>query len=467
MKRNSNQLLLLLAMLLIGISSLKAQVSAVSDSNNPKPVIERTHRNAQKVYTFTIDEEIAKPASLRVEKAMEEAKREKADLIVVKINTFGGALDAADEIRTKFLQSPIPIYAFIDNNAASAGALISIACDSIYMHSGSSIGAATVVDQMGAVQPDKYQSYMRSLMRTTAESRGRRPDIAQAMVDPDIYVAGISDSGKVLTFTTQEAIENHYCEAQCESIAEVLSHAGVDKYTLVEQHYTFIEKIVGWLVNPVVSGILIMLIIGGIYFELQAPGLGLPTIVALTGALLYFAPLYLEGLAANWEILLFVIGLVLIALELFVVPGFGVCGIAGITCTVFGLAFSLIGNVGFDFSHVPSFTIGESFLIVLLSLLIALPLSMWICKKLFESNMFGGLALNTVQNANDGFTIATEEETNLIGAEGEAETILRPAGKVRIDGRVYDAIASISYIDKGEPIKVVGYENASIMVTKR
>ena len=417
----------------------------------------------QKVYYFPIDEDIARPAVMRVEKALEEAKRVGADLIVVHINTFGGELDAADKIRTAFLECDRPIYAYIDNNAASAGALISIACDSIYMHSGSSIGAATVVNATGEVQPDKYQSYMRSLMRTTAESRHRRADIAEAMVDPDVYVAGISDSGKVLTFTTQEAIAHGYCAAQCESLAEVLQHAGIEKYTIKEQHYSFIEKVVGFLCRPVVSGILIMMIIGGIYFELQAPGLGLPSIIALLGALLYFAPLYLEGLAANWEILLFVIGLALIALEIFVIPGFGVAGISGIVCVVTGLAFSMVGNVGFDFSHVPIIHVGESFLVVMLALMLSLPLCIWLCKKLFEGNMFGGLALNTVTEG----TIATEQESSLVGEEGVAATILRPAGKVSLGGKMYDAMAQVAYIEKGSPVQVVGYENSTLVVCEK
>ena len=417
-----------------------------------------------RVYQFSINEDIAPPASLRVDKALDEARQKKADLIVVTINTFGGALDDADHIRTAFLQSPIPIWAYVNNNAASAGALISIACDSIYMHSGSSIGAATVVDQTGAVQPDKYQSYMRSLMRATAESRGRRPDIAEAMVDPDVFVSGISDSGKVLTFTTSEAIANRYCEAQCESVREVLHHAGVNKYIITEQRYTPLQKFIGFLVNPIVSAVLIMCIIGGIYFELQSPGTILPIVLAVLGALLYFAPLYLEGLAANWEILLFLVGLVLVVLEIFVVPGFGVCGISGIVCLVVALAFSLVGNVGFDFSHVPSVTIGQSFLVVVLSLTVSLPLAVWLGKKLFESNAFGGLALNTVQNADEGFTVAEFRQRNLVGARGTAATILRPAGKVLIEGRVYDAVAAIAYIERGTPIRVSGYENSSLVV---
>ena len=130
------------------------------------------------------------------------------------MNTFGGELDAADKMRTALLECPIPTIVFINKNAASAGALISIACDSIYMAPGSSIGAASVVDQTGQVLPDKYQSYMRSLMRSTAEMNGRDPDIAQAMVDPDVEIKGVSEKGKVLTFTTSEAIENGFCNAE-------------------------------------------------------------------------------------------------------------------------------------------------------------------------------------------------------------------------------------------------------------
>ncbi len=430
------------------------------------PVVQAQETTNKLVYTFAIDEDIAPPASLRVEKAMEEAQSLKADIIIVHINTFGGTLDDADKIRTAFLQSSIPVYAYIDNNAASAGALISIACDSIYMHSGSSIGAATVVDMSGEVQPDKYQSYMRSLMRSTAESRGRRADIAQAMVDPDIYVAGICDSGKVLTFTTHEAIEYGYCEAEVSSIEDVLDHAGVARYTIREQRYSFIDKLIGFLVNPVVSGILIMLIIGGIYFELQQPGIGFPLILALCAAALYFAPLYLEGLADYWEILLFIVGIVLMILELFVFPGFGVSGVLGIICLVSGLIFSMVGNTGLDFSHVPTGLIANRTMIVLVAFVIALPLSIFLGKKLFESNMFGGLALNTVEDTQEGYTVAAEREQSLIGASGEASTILRPAGKVRIEEKTFDAVAQTGYIEKGSSVKVVDYVNGSLVVTE-
>ncbi|MDY5968435.1 MAG: NfeD family protein [Bacteroidales bacterium] len=426
------------------------------------PAQERT----KTVYYFHIDEEIAPPASLRVENAMEEAEKIKADIVVVHLNTFGGTLNDADKIRTAFLQSKVPVWAFVDNNAASAGALIAIACDSIYMHSGSSIGAATVVNGTGEVQPDKYQSYMRSMMRATAEANGRRPDIAEAMVDPDVRVPGIVDSGKVLTFTTAEAITHGYCEAQVGSLQELLKHAGVKQYVVREQRYTAIQKFIGFLVSPFVSGLLIMCIIGGIYFELQSPGIGFPLLLALLAAALYFAPLYLEGLADHWEIAVFFVGLVLLVLELFFFPGFGVSGVSGIILMVAGLTLSMVDNVGFDFSHVPTLVIGERFVIVIMAVMVALPLSIWLGKKFFESKALGGLALHEVQDTNQGYTVAETSMADLKGQQGTAATILRPAGKVDIGGKIYDAVALVAYIDKGTPIYVVGYENQNLVVKK-
>ena len=165
----------------------------------------------KKVYLFDIKEMIAPPVWRTTKLAIEAATEKKADVILIHMNTYGGTLDDADSIRTKILNSSIPVYVFIDKNAASAGALISIACDSIYMAPGSNIGAATVVNQQGEQMPDKYQSYMRSMMRSTAEAKNRDVEIAQAMVDPKVYVPGISDSGQVLTFTVSEAIKFDFC----------------------------------------------------------------------------------------------------------------------------------------------------------------------------------------------------------------------------------------------------------------
>lgn len=420
-----------------------------------------------KIYLFKVEEDIAQPAVMRVEKALEKAKENQSDLLIMQLNTFGGELAAADKIRTMLLQSEIPVWAYIDNNAASAGALISIACERIYMHSGSSIGAATVVNQTGEVQPDKYQSYMRSMMRATAEARGRRPDIAEAMVDPDVVVKDIVDSGKVLTFTTEEAIANNYCEGQAESVKELLEKAGVQNYVIEEQRYTFIEKVINFLINPMISGLLIMLIIGGIYFEFQSPGIGFPLAMAVLGALLYFAPLYIEGLAANWEIILFVVGIALLAVEIFVIPGFGVAGVGGIIFIVGGLALSLVGNIGFDFSGVPTSDMIQSFSTVIIAISVSFPLAIWLGKRLFVNTTIGDkLALVAEQKSSEGYTVSLPEFDSLVGKEGIAETILCPSGKVRVENDIYDAVAQVSYIEKGEKVKVVEHENSNLVVTK-
>jgi membrane-bound serine protease (ClpP class) len=419
-----------------------------------------------KVYQYNIDEEIAPPVWRKTKEAFKEAGEMNADLILIHMNTYGGLLDAADSIRTRILKSEIPVYVFIDNNAASAGALISIACDRIYMVPGANIGAATVVDQSGKPLPDKYQSYMRSMMRSTAEASGRDPQIAQAMVDPKIFVEGISDTGQVLTFTTSEAIENGFCEGEASSQKEVLKLANIENYRIIKQQFTAIDKIIHFLINPFVSGILIMMIMGGIYFELQTPGVGFALGAAVVGALLYFAPLYLEGLAEHWEILLFIVGVILLALEIFAIPGFGVAGILGITFVVTGLTLSMIGNIGLDFSGIELTGILTSFFIVVSAMFFAFLLSMYLGKKVLTTTTFGHLALDTTQLASNGFTSSDKSYKNMVDKEGVAKTILRPAGKVVIDGDVFDATAEVAYIDKDEKIKVTGYQTSQLIVTK-
>lgn len=450
----------------------------------PVVYISEAGENDEKlVYKFNIKEEIAPAIWRQTQQAFEAADTLGADVFLIHMNTYGGTVLDADSIRTKILQSTIPVYVFIDNNAASAGALISIACDSIYMRPGGSIGAATVVNQTGQAMPDKYQSYMRSTMRATAEAKGkkivvvgndtiqqwrRNPKIAEAMVDPSVFIEGIIDTGKVLTFTSGEAIENGFCEGVAENIPEMLRKVGIEEYRIVEYKPSFIEKIIGFLVHPVVSGLLIMGIIGGIYFEMQTPGIGFPIGVAILAAVLYFAPLYLEGLAAHWEILVFLIGLILIAVEIFVIPGFGVAGISGILLVFIGLVLSLIGNVDFDFSPVDTDKLGVAIMTVVFGLFGGFILALYLGNKLFtaKSGVFKNLSLNTVQNISEGYLNVESSFLNLKGKTGTAQTVLRPGGKVLIDGEVYDAMAETGFIDRGEDIIVVKVGTSQLYVDR-
>jgi membrane-bound serine protease (ClpP class) len=472
MKKNSNRWL----PILVAIFSLSFLTAG--NLNNEEDPADKII-----VYKYEMTEQIA-PAIWRItQKSFEEAKKMGADYILIHMNTYGGLLDAADSIRTMILNSPIPVLVFIDNNAASAGALIAIACDSIYMRPGGSIGAATVVDQTGKPVPDKYQSFMRSLMRSTAEAHGkdtiikgdeiilqwhRDPGIAEAMVDPSISIPGMIDTGKVLTLTTEEAIQYGFCEGEANNIKEIMELAGIDNYEIKEYKLSALDKIIGFLLNPIVSGLLIMLIVGGIYFELQSPGVGFPLAAAVTAAILYFAPLYLEGLAQNWELIIFIIGIILIAVEIFAIPGFGVAGISGIILVIGGLTLAMVDNVVFDFNLSLAFaTVIKSFFIVAVSIFLGLILSLWIGGKLFTAKKtFGDLALNRDMKSEEGFIGVESKPRELIGKTGIADSVLRPSGKVIIDDEIYDAKSEYGFINKGDKVKVVKYETGQIYVVK-
>ena len=449
------------AVILYILTGFATQLLADEKSNLFQDTV-KTYR----VYSFDIKEEIAPPVFRTTQLAMDMAKDTAADLILIHMNTYGGMLESADSIRTIILQSKIPVWVFIDNNAASAGALISIACDSIYMRPGANIGAATVVNQTGEALPDKYQSYMRSMMRSTAEATGRDPKIAEGMVDPRISIPGVSDSGQVITFTTSEAIKNKFCEGTAESLHDVLEKAGIKNYKIVRHELTAADRIIGMLINPFVSGILIMIIIGGIYFELQTPGIGFPIGASILAALLYFAPLYIEGMAANWEIIIFIVGVILIAVEIFAIPGFGVAGISGITLVVVGLALSMVGNMSFEMDSFPLGELINALFIVIIATFLSLLLSIYLSRKLFTTTIFGELALATTQDKAKGYTSAISSYQLMVGREGIAKTVLRPSGKILIDDEIYDATAEVGFIDKGENIHVARYDNTQLIVRK-
>ncbi len=436
------------------------------------------------VYTFAIKENIAAPAWRTTQEAFEEAAELGADVMILHMNTYGGEVSAADSIRTKLLNSPIPVHVFIDDNAASAGALIAIACDSIYMRPGAKIGAATVVNQTGEQVPDKYQSYMRATMRATAEAHGkdtlirgsdtllvwhRDPAIAEAMVDPRLYVEGVSDTGQVLTFTATEAMTHGYCEGTAETLEGVIEQLGIESYELKTYAPSPMDKVIGFLINPVVSGVLIMIIIGGIYFELQSPGIGFPLAASILAALLYFAPLYLEGMAQHWELILFIVGVILIMVEIFAIPGFGVAGVAGIIAMITGLTLSLVDNVVFE---EPEFT-GEglgalmrALSLVLVSVLLGLIFSLWSARKLLTTSAFSNLSLKSEQRIEEGYVGVETAQQSLVGMTGIAHTVLRPSGKVMVGDKLYDAMSEYGLIEKGQPVKVIRYETGQVYVVK-
>ena len=396
---------------------------------------------------------------------IEEANNDNYDLVIIEMDTYGGAVNDADDIRTRILDFNKPIYVWINKDAASAGALISIACDSIYMSSGASIGAATVVSGDGTQAPDKYQSYMRSIMRSTAEAKGRDPKIAEAMVDQDIKVDSISQEGKVITFSTKEAIEFGFCDAELNSIDEIMNRQNINNYEIVKFDIGSTENIISFFLNPIISSILILLIIGGLYFELQTPGVGFPIIASIAALVLYLIPYYLNGIAENWEIVLFFIGVVLIALDVFVIPGFGIFGIIGLFTSISALILIMLNNDMFDFTFVVSKDIVNASLSVLISVFAFGILILFGGIKLTDSQAFKKISLDETQNSDLGY-ISKKYSDDLIGKKGKTFTVLRPSGKILINDEIYDATSSGEFIEKNTKVEIISNEGSNLKVKK-
>jgi membrane-bound serine protease (ClpP class) len=429
------------------------------------PILLVAQNEKKKVMVMDIKAEIDPRVSRYVKLALAHAEKINADYIIIDMDTFGGALTDAKEIVDMLMDEKRPLWVFVNADAASAGALISIACDSIYMSPGATIGAATVVNGTGEAAPDKYQSYMRSIMRSTAEENGRDPRIAEGMVDENIVIDSLKQAGKVITFTTNEAIENGYCEAKVESIEEILKRNKVESYEIEKFELGVSEKIIAIFLNPFISGILILVIIGGIYFELQTPGIGFPLFAAITALVLYLVPYYLNGLADYWEIIALFIGIILLILEIFVIPGFGIAGVAGISLTVLSLVLIMLNNDFFNFEFVPLGDIIVATFATIGGLTGGVLLLFFGGARLTKTKAFQRMALNDTQEKSQGYTVNTLSDT-LIAKKGIAYTVLRPGGKVIIDEQIYDAFTRGDYVEKGDSIEVIGNEGITLKVKK-
>ena len=440
---------------LVAIGAFISYFSAVSAYPQEK-------QGKDTVYVIEIRQNIDNSSMRKLSLGLEDAQAKGADYIILHLDTYGGAVDAADSMRKAILHAPVPVVAFVDLQAASAGALISIACDSIYMRPGASIGAATVVNQNGEVMPDKYQSFMRGMMRATAEAHGRRAD-GTWFRDPAIAEKMVDTAG-VLSFTPDEAMKARYCEGKAESIDEVVEHIGLEECEIVHQELSPLEKFILLMMSPLLQGIFLMMIIGGIYFEIQSPGLGLPSIIALIGAVLYFSPLYISGLALNWEIVLFILGLILLAVEIFVTPGFGVAGVLGAILSLTALIFAMIDNDTLYFEGKLNLrALLEPCAIVLVSTVTALVLSIWGASKLYPRKSFAYIAQKTELKGDEGWVgVETDSLAACVGQVVTAATEMCPSGKVEYGERQYEAVMEYGSANAGERLKVIRAEGGRL-----
>lgn len=423
---------------------------------------------AETVYLVDVHDTIDLGLAPYVKRVIDEATDAGAEGVILDVNTPGGRLDAALQMKNAILDSRIPVIAFINREAFSAGALIALAADEIYMTPGAVIGAATPVDQEGEEASEKVVSGVRKDFKALAEVRGRNPQVAEAMVDQAVAVEGLVEEGKLLTLSTQEALEWGYAEGEVEDLPALLEALDLEDAQVIETSPSFAENLVRFLTHPIVASLLLSLGALGLLVEVTSSGFGVPGLAGATLLALFFWGHFLAGLA-GWEgVALVVVGLALIGVEVFVIPGFGVAGVLGIAAFLGGIFISLIGEgaAGDDFMRAG---------LVLLASVGIVVVGGWLAiVYLPQGKPWRGLGLPATLPAGPGIeppvgrsrrgrrdAAARRGETQpgaLDGARGVAITDLHPAGVANIDGRRVDVVTEGGYIASGTAIEIIADE---------
>jgi membrane-bound serine protease (ClpP class) len=396
-----------------------------------------------------------------VRRVLDQADKAGAAAVVLKINTFGGRVDAAVLIRDALVGAKVKTVAFIDKRAISAGALISLACHVIAIGDGGTIGAATPVQAgAGGTQPtdEKAVSYVRKEFRSTADVRKRPPLVAEAMVDPDVAIPGLIEKGKLLTLTTAEAVEHKIADFRADTLEDVLKQLDLEGAEVLSVSENWAEQIVRFLTHPILSSLLMTIGMLGIIIELRTPGFGVPGALGISSLALFFWGHWLVRLAGWEEVLLVALGLVLLAVEIFVTPGFGLTGIIGIIALLAGLSLSLVG------AGATIEIIVGALARVMVSLAIALVASIALLRFLPKLPFGRDLILNTGLDTAIGYASAPESDRHWLGKTGTAVSPLRPAGIADIDGKRVDIVSQGEWIDSGAPIEVIRVDGNRIVV---
>ena len=407
-----------------------------------------------------------------IQRTLEDAESNEATAVIFDINTFGGRVDAATQIKDAILGADIPTIAFINRRAISAGALISLSCEKIYMTGGGLIGAATAVDMTGKKGSEKVISFMREEMASTAEKRGRSKKIARGMVDEELtfthlVIGGDSikvddiegrKDGKLISLTTEQALKYKIADGTAENMEALLDSLGYSSVKTIETAENWSEAIVRFLTNPVVASLLTTFGFLGILFELQSPGWGIPGFVGLACLILSLSASYIAQLATMSDMLFVLTGLALILLEVLVIPGFGIAGLGGIGLMIYGLYLLLLPDV-----PVGEEVLGQAmdgFLIGIVGAIIGLVL---LAKLMIKTKFWEQLTAPDTQKKEEGYSNTPGWES-LQGETGIADTDLHPSGWVRVKDQRIFVVSEGEFIEEGKEIKILSVDGNRVLV---
>jgi membrane-bound serine protease (ClpP class) len=457
--------------LILFLSALLFAFSAAGNAPEQMPV------SAKKplIYQIPIEGQIEPALLYVVRRGVTEAKKEKASAVVFVMDTPGGGVKEAREIISLIGQIDAPVYTFVEKDAYSAGAIIALSTKHIYMAPGSVIGAATPlmmsplggVEQMPEAVEEKMTSAVAALVRAAAEQGGHDPQLGEAMVRRELgYTSGtnvLSKAGELLTLTASEA-QGILSEGTVADVSAMLIAAGLPDAEIRTLEVTAAEKIAR--VIAAFAPILLMIGLGGIYLEIKTPGFGLPGILGTAALVLFFFGHHLAGLAGMEDAILFIIGFILLFIEVFITPGFGVLGISGIALILFSLLSAMTWSVPGNFP--PVFDM-HTLQIAIRNLAVGatgtVAVGFFAGKFLPKSRVIRPLVLAQSTSKAEGFT-AAKDHSELLGKEGVAEMNLHPAGRALIGNDRINIITRGEFIEKGSAVRVVETHGAHIVVEK-
>ena len=386
-----------------------------------------------------------------VARGLAEAGSAGARAVILDIDTPGGRIDAAERIADAVRASPVPVYAWVNPRAYSAGALIALSTNGIYMRPGAVLGAATPVDGSGAKASPKMVSAMRGEFRALAEARGLDPRIAEAMVDESIEIPGVVAAGELLTLSTNEALKVGFAKGAPAGEAELLQAIGLPDARVVSIAPNWAELVVRFLTNPLVAPLLLSLGMLGLIFEIKTGSFGLGGLVSLASLGLFFGSSLLVGLAGWEEIILLGVGALLLAVEIFILPGFGAAGVLGLVSLAAAVVLAMVGSTP------TAAALTQALLVLFASLVITAAVAYAWIRHLPHSGRFAGLFLKGGAAQSEGY-IAALPRTDLVGREGVAVTDLRPAGMAEVNGERVDVVTEGEYVPQGGAVRVVRSE---------
>lgn len=409
-----------------------------------------TAKTYQKAVWIPVDSTIERGLESFLHRAFADAQKQQADLVILHINTPGGEVNAADQIGQLIRQAPMHVIAYIDNQAFSAGTYIALNANEIIMTPGSSMGAAAPIDMAGNAADIKFISGWSNKMKAAAELNNRNPDVARAMVEIDTEFPGLKPKGTVLSLDAQQAKQLGYADDVVSNKEELLKKLGIQPDSLQAIEPTGGELVARWVTSPIVMSLLLIIGLGGIVVELFAPGFGVAGTISLFAFSLYFFGHYVAGFA-NWlHIGLFVIGILLMLLEIFL-PG-GIVGAIGFLSIVTGLVMA-------------AYDTKQGLASLGVAALITAIVTFLLVKKYGVKGLFSKFVLGETQSNEEGY-VAPRDQRELEGKSGIALTPLRPAGVVKVEGKRVDAVSVGGFIEAGTAITVVQVEGTRIVVAE-